>query len=232
MATIILLPGMDGSGSLFADFIASLPSSMEATVVKYPPDRALDYAELEALARAELPTHGPFLLVGESFSGPVAVALAASSPVGLRGLVLVCSFVRSPITLPRMLHPLISLLPVWLVPARMAAAVLLGRFQTATLCARLKSVIASVRPAVWRVRLRSVLSADVADRLSNVKVPVLYLRAEHDRVVPRSAFDLIARLLPKVYLVELQGPHFLLQAKPIESAAQVRAFAHEVGFAF
>src|SRR5439155_22620184 len=89
---------------------------VEAMVVKYPPDRALDYAELEALVRATLPTQRSFLLVGESFSGPVAVALAASSPVGLRGLVLVCSFVRSPIALPRVLHPLISLLPVWLVP--------------------------------------------------------------------------------------------------------------------
>src|SRR5207249_6130409 len=80
MATIILLPGMDGSGSLFEDFIASLPPDVEAMVVKYPPDRALDYAELEALARAALPIQGSFLLVGESFSGPVAVALAASSP--------------------------------------------------------------------------------------------------------------------------------------------------------
>ena len=60
MATIILLPGMDGSGSLFEDFIASLPSGVEAMVVKYPPDRALDYAELEALARAALPIQGPF----------------------------------------------------------------------------------------------------------------------------------------------------------------------------
>ena len=232
MATIILLPGMDGSGSLFEDFIASLPSGVEAMVVKYPPDRALDYAELEALARAALPIQGPFLLVGESFSGPVAVALAASSPVGLRGLVLVCSFVRSPIALPRVLHPLISLLPVWLVPIRIAAAVLLGRFQTAALCARLESVMATVRPAVWRARLRAVLSADVARCLSNVKVPVLYLRAENDRVVPRSAFEIIAHLLPKVSLVELEGPHFLLQAKPVESAAQVGAFAREVGFAF
>src|SRR5947199_4963580 len=196
MATIILLPGMDGSGSLFEDFIASLPSGVEAMVVKYPPDRALDYAELEALARAALPIQGPFLLVGESFSG-LTVALAASSPVGLRGLVLVCSFVRSPIALPRVLHPLISLLPVWLVPIQIAAAILLGRFQTAALCARLKSVMATVRPAVWRARLRAVLSADVTGHLSNVKVPVLYLRAENDRVVPLSAFELIAHLLPK-----------------------------------
>ena len=92
--------------------------------------------------------------------------------------------------------------------------------------------MATVRPAVWRARLRAVLSADVAGRLSNVKVPVLYLRAENDRVVPRSAFEIIAHFLPKVSLVELEGPHFLLQAKPVESAAQVGAFAREVGFAF
>jgi pimeloyl-[acyl-carrier protein] methyl ester esterase len=232
MVAIVLLPGMDGSGSLFDDFIAALPPNVEAVVVKYPPDVALDYSELEVLAKAALPTQRPFLLVGESFSGPIAVSLAASNPAGLRGVVLVCSFVRSPIFAPRWFQPLLSVLPVRFIPVRLAAAVLLGQFRSPALCARLRSAIARVRPEVWQARLRAVLSADVTMRLAKVQVPVLYLRAAQDRVVPRSASELISHFLPKVRVVELESPHFLLQARPTEAAAQVHTFAREVGFAF
>ena len=37
--------------------------------------------------------------------------------------------------------------------------------------------------------------------------------------------------LPAARLVELDGPHFLLQARPTESAAQVAEFAKAVGLA-
>ncbi|SRR6266487_1000588 len=221
---------MDGSGSLFGEFIASLARGVEVIVVSYPTDRPLGYPELEALARAALPTDRPFVLVGESFSGPIAVSLAASSPVGLRGVVLVCSFVRSPVAVPRLLRVFLNMLPVWLVPVRMAAVVLLGRFRSPALCARLSSAMASVSPSMWRARIRAVLSADVTMHLSKVTVPVLYLRATEDRVVPRSASELISLSLPSVRMVELEGPHFMLQAKPAESVALVQGFMRELGF--
>jgi pimeloyl-ACP methyl ester carboxylesterase len=221
---------MDGSGLLFGEFIASLAPSVEAIVISYPTDRPLGYPELETLARAALPTQRPFVLVGESFSGPIAISLAASSPVGLLGVVLVCSFVRSPIAVPRFLRSLLSMLPVRLVPVRVVAAVLLGRFGSAGVCARLSSAMSSINPSVWRARIRAVLSADVTARLSKVTVPVLYLRATEDRVVPRSASELISLTLPSVRVVELESPHFMLQAKPAESAARVQAFVRELGF--
>jgi pimeloyl-[acyl-carrier protein] methyl ester esterase len=231
MMTIVLLPGMDGSGSLFSDFIASLPAGAKSVVVTYPPDLALGYSELEALVRVALPTTSPYFLIGESFSGPIAIALAASRPNGLCGVVLVCSFAQNPIAMPSWLRPLVSLIPVWLIPTRIAAALLLGQSASSAIRARLSSEIARVKPAVWRSRLKAVLSVDVAVRLREISVPVLYLRAKYDRVVPRSASELIARFLPGLKVIELDGPHFMLQAKPAESAAQLLAFAREVGFA-
>jgi len=222
---------MDGSGLLFSDFISSLPSDTKTVVVAYPPDRALGYSELEAIVRANLPPNSPYFLVGESFSGPIAIALAASRPNGLCGLILVCSFARSPITIPSWLRPLISILPVWLMPTRIAAAVLLGKSATSEIRDRLSSAIARVKPGVWRSRVQAVLSVDVTRHLSEISVPALYLRGEHDRVVPQSASELIARYLPRLKVIELDGPHFMLQAKPIDSAAQVIAFAREVEFA-
>jgi pimeloyl-ACP methyl ester carboxylesterase len=113
----------------------------------------------------------------------------------------------------------------------MAAAVLLGQSASAAIRDRLSSAVARVKPVVWRTRLKAVLSVDVADQLRKISVPVLYLRAKYDRVVPRSASELIAHHMPRLKMIEIDGPHFLLQTKPAESAAHLLAFAREIGFA-
>jgi pimeloyl-ACP methyl ester carboxylesterase len=96
----------------------------------------------------------------------------------------------------------------------------------------LAAAILKIEPAAWRARIAAVLSVDVTARLSGISIPVLYLRATADRVVPRSASELVGRLLPSAKVVDLDAPHFMLQAKPVESAAHIRTFAREVGFAF
>jgi pimeloyl-[acyl-carrier protein] methyl ester esterase len=227
-ATIVLLPGMDGSGLLFADFINALAPRVEAKVVAYPPDRPLTYPQLAALVRTELPNDRPFILLGESFSGPIAVTLAASQPPGLRALVLVCSFVRSPARLPLVLQRWLAALPVRMVPIRLAAAILLGRFATARLRELLGQAVHAVAPEVWRTRLAAVVSVNVEQELRRIGVPVLYLRARQDRVVPRFASELISRCLPSVRIVDLESPHFMLQAKPAESAAHIQRLLREL----
>ncbi len=72
-----------------------------------------------------------------------------------------------------------------------------------------------------------MLGVDVSAKLAAVKVPVLYLRASQDLVVPASASQLVVRLNPRTKVVELAAPHFLLQALPDESAKIVAAFVHE-----
>lgn len=48
----VLLPGMDGTGELFSEFVAALPVGLESVTVRYPTDRCLSYSELEELVRA------------------------------------------------------------------------------------------------------------------------------------------------------------------------------------
>ncbi|MBX9790721.1 MAG: hypothetical protein K2Y37_17530 [Pirellulales bacterium] len=36
MTTLVLLPGLDGTGSLFADFVSALDGQIETVVVAYP----------------------------------------------------------------------------------------------------------------------------------------------------------------------------------------------------
>jgi len=228
MVALVLLPGMDGTGQLFDDFLEALGPEVQAIVVSYPPDQVLDYAQLEAFARSRLPSEQPFVLLGESFSGPIVVSIAASAPSGLRGLVLCCSFVKNPRPALGWLRALSGVLPVGAIPTGLLSRTLLGRFSTPSIHRALLQALAGVSSRALRARVRAVLGVNVASLLSRVRVPVLCLRATEDRVVPAAASRMVSRLLPEARVVELAAPHFLLQAVPAEAALHVGAFLREV----
>ena len=91
---LVLLPGMDGTGLMFGPILPFL-EGLDPRVVRYPAELT-SYPDCLAFARAQLPLDRPFLLLGESFSGPIAIALAAERPEGLQGLVLCVTFARNP----------------------------------------------------------------------------------------------------------------------------------------
>ena len=71
-------------------------------------------------------------------------------------------------------------------------------------------------------------SVDQTAALARVPVPVLYLRALHDRVVPRSAWRHVARTRPATHCIALPAPHFLLQVEPLRAAQAIRAFVERL----
>jgi surfactin synthase thioesterase subunit len=81
---LVLLPGLDGTGELFEPFLKALPSSLTSQVVSYPTEQYLTYKELVSLVQRVLPHKEPFVLLGESFGGPLSIEVAASSPPNLR----------------------------------------------------------------------------------------------------------------------------------------------------
>jgi pimeloyl-ACP methyl ester carboxylesterase len=224
MLTLVLLPGMDGTGALFDPFVAEFGEEFRVKVVRYPGTEPMGYAELESLARAALPTDGPFVLLGESFSGPIAISLAASAPPQLKALVLCGTFVRNPRPLLAGLRWLVPVLPVNRAPVEWLDRALLGRFSTSALRLALAQALAQVSPAALRARLQSVLGVNVSARLRAVKVPTLYLRGADDRIVPRAALRRVLRFKPDTHIVQLEAPHFLLQAAPADAARVVRDF--------
>lgn len=229
---LVLLPGMDGTGTLFEPFIDALGSRLEVTVVRYPDSEPLNYAQLEHLVRQALPESGPFVLLGESFSGPIAVALAASRPAQLRGLILCCSFVTNPRPMLAMFNWLLSALPVALVPNALLSYFLFGSFATNGLRSALSRAIAQVSPQVFGARLRAVVSVDVSQKLLALNVPLLYLRAARDRIVPSTSGTMVSRLLPSARVVVIDAPHCLLQAAPGQAAEAVSDFIGELENAF
>jgi pimeloyl-ACP methyl ester carboxylesterase len=224
---IVLLPGLDGTGCLFDDLVAALPSDLDPIVVRYPTHQPLTYAEHEKIARASLPNNRPFVLLGESFSGPISISIAASKPLGLVGLVLCCTFARYPRALCRRLHWLAPCVPVsgplvdaarrFASPTRVEAAV----------AAKLNTARNMVSNRVFRARIGELLRVDVSARLADIEVPILDLRAMRDGVVPNRAGDSIRRSGRKVQAVDMTGPHFLLQAKPSDTAEVISKFVRE-----
>ena len=229
MPAIVLLPGMDGTGALLLDLAAALGTEFEVIVVSYPADRDLDYVALERVARARLPANQSFVLVAESFSGPIAISIAASNVAGLVGLVLCCTFAQCPRPTLRGLRVLIPMIRTSRVPAFALRGLLLGRWSTEPLLRAISAALAKVSAAVVRARLRSIASVDVSTKLHQIAVPLLCIRATHDRLVPLSAANLIVRNAPAGRFVQLEGPHCLLQVAASCVAAVVLEFARGVG---
>ncbi|MCC7716519.1 alpha/beta fold hydrolase [Janthinobacterium lividum] len=222
---LVLLPGMDGTARLFQRFDAALraQAAIDTQAIAYPA-APLDYAALEAFVRERLPRDRPFVVLAESFSGPLGAALRAEPPPGMRALVLCCSFVRNPRPMLAPLRHLLGLVPFGAMPGFALRQALLAPCSTPQLQDELAAALAQVPPSVLRQRLRAVLETDASRSFARGTLPVLYLRARHDRLVPHANALQILRLAPDAQLADIAAPHMLLQAAPEAAAVAVTAF--------
>ncbi|WP_437964607.1 alpha/beta fold hydrolase [Sorangium sp. So ce260] len=226
---LLLLPGLDGTGALFAPFLEAL--SAESTgvapeVVSYPADRALDYGALEDLVAARLPAGGPYALLGESFSGPLALRLACRRPGGLVGVILVATFVTNPVWLvPSLARHLVG---PWLfrrrAPELVSRRYLVGAGASAEWLERVAANVETVDPAVMAARVREVLSVDARGLLQRCAAPLLYLGAAGDALVPPRVVRELRRLRPDLECVTVDAPHLVLQLAPEASARAIEGF--------
>jgi pimeloyl-[acyl-carrier protein] methyl ester esterase len=96
-ATLVLLPGLDGTEVFFRPLVASLPSWVKPVIVTYPTTGANGYADLLPLVEAAVASIENFYILGWSFSGPLALMLAAKEPRRTQGVILSASFIRPPL---------------------------------------------------------------------------------------------------------------------------------------
>lgn len=224
--TLLLLPGMDGTGVLFAPVIASLQETFETVVITYPSADSLDYVALEAIVGAALPPHSDFFLLGESFSGPLAIRLAATCP-RVRGLILCATFARDPRPILSGLSRLLSAIPLKWLPTRAVSALLYGRAATPALRGALALALGKLPQATLRARFNAVRHVDVSRELAAIFVPILYLRATRDLIVPRAASGYVQRCSPQMNVVDIVAPHGLLQVAPVKVVEAITAWLSE-----
>ena len=198
VVTIVLLPGMDGTGDLFRSFVAAAPEGVRTIVVALPQEGAYE----ALLERITLPQGESVIVVGESFSGPLALQLAERG--GVAGVVLVNSFIRAPYL--RVLRWLPwALLFRFPPPAAVIRRLFLGATASQEAVAEVQRAIAKTPAEVLAARLRAILTLEPC----RISVPVLYLRGTEDR--------LIRRVPEQVEVREIRAPHLLLQTAPAEA---------------
>ncbi|MGH8062860.1 MAG: alpha/beta fold hydrolase [Pseudoxanthomonas sp.] len=217
----MLLPGMDGTGVLLTEFVAALAPGFSTTIVSYPKDIALGYEALTTFVSAQLPRDQPYVLVAESFAGPIAIRLAATNPEGLLAVVLCASFAKAPRPWLRTFTGLLRL-PLRGIPASLLMPLLMGRWSSRDWTRRVQAAIRTVEPAVLHRRLAEVATVDDSSLIADIACPLLYLKASRDRLVPHDAWTTIRDLSRHAVCIEIEGPHFLLQARPEECAAAIR----------
>jgi pimeloyl-[acyl-carrier protein] methyl ester esterase len=231
LTALVLLPGLDGTGKLFAGFIKALDPRVGAIVVAYPPDQPMGYAELDALVMGvldKLPREQSYVLLGESFSGPLAIRIAARAPAGLVGLILCASFAKNPFAWLGWTRPLAAYLPVKSLPRWVRAPLMWGSLSPDRAPSQMERAMSGVSAAVIRQRIAALLAVDETSALERVRMPTLVLRATGDRVIPKAATRRIRSSLPQAQFLEINAPHLLLQTRPEECAAAVLRFLHDL----
>jgi pimeloyl-[acyl-carrier protein] methyl ester esterase len=227
---LVLLPGMDGTGKLFDEFIEALPREFEIRTVRFSPDAIHSYSELFQIVQSAIPESDPFVLLAESFSTPLAIQCAAANPANLRGVILCAGFASSPLRgwkrwAFRLLAPYLFRMTI---PGFAIRQFLVGRGAPPELAAAVRKATSQVQPRVLRNRLRLIADCDAQPDLARVNVPVLYLRATGDRMVSVRCGEEIQRVNPRTKMEAIAGPHLLLQREPRECADAVVRFVMQL----
>ncbi len=222
--TLVLLPGLDGTGDLFAPFVAQL-RGIETVVVRYPGDRYLDVAAQAERAVATLNGRSDLILLGESYSGRVAIEVSRRIPNAIRGFVFTASFLSNPAPLPAWtaatLADALFRLPL---PDAAVRAMLAGGDAPDTLVHEVQAAVRSVAPEVFAARVRDVLRSTPPDPRGVPRVPTLYLAGRADRLVATRSVQDFRDLGLDVEVATLDAPHLLLQRAPEATGERLAAF--------
>lgn len=215
---VVLLPGLDGTARLFDPFIRAAPSEFHAETIPLPNVGSQSYEALAEQVAAKLPS-SRVVLIAESFSGPLAVLIAAKSH-RVAALVLCATFLRAPVM--RALRYL---------PDAVLAAALVRFFMTgrdAATAEAMRRAVSSTPSQVIAERVREVLRCDVSETFRRLNIPILFVRAAADRLLGRRGAKEVGTLNAAARLVDVSGPHLLLQTNPSGVWQVVQAFISEV----
>jgi len=224
--TLVLLPGLDGSGLLFANLLPELPKEIKVIIGVYPQDKFLSYSQLVLWLKDVIPKDGEYVVLGESFGSELAVKFAATHPPNLAGIILCAGFISNPVRswgiLPRLLaNPfLFQFQP----PDFAVKYFVAGAHAPRNLIQAVREARRSVNTTVFAKRAQAAIHCNAREEIRKVNVPLLYLQATDDHLVEKSSLEEIQRLHPPTISVSIRAPHLLLQTEPRASAAAITDF--------
>ena len=221
--TLVLLPGLNGTIGLFKPLIECAQGCFDVLPLAYPTHEKKTYSELVLNVSSQIQKiKGPYILVGESFSGPISLFLTEKKPHGLLGVVMVASFVSAPN------YQFGKYLP-W--KFGFSLAVPLYKIRSAVSSKENRSFIAAisreleqVAPYVLAHRIQEIFSVNAVEALKTCCYPIVYFRGVKDYVVPKKNLNKIISIKPGVKVVEFNTQHFLLQSKPEQAVSELQVF--------
>jgi pimeloyl-ACP methyl ester carboxylesterase len=190
-SSVVLIPGLDGTGLLFYRQVPSLERRYRVFVHRLRDD-AGQMSELVAdLHQTVLDSGpGPVTLVGESFGGALALSYALVHPGSVARLVILNSFPYfSPQARLRLGYHLLRVTPWGVMPlVRQLTAWRMHSPHTGREeIRRFHDLMRATTRRGYLSRLRMLQEYDVRHRLPELAMPVLYLAADGDRLVPSVA---------------------------------------------
>jgi len=211
---IALLPGLHGTDALFRSLVNLCPPEIELITLSYPTNELRSYESLTEMILEKLDgDQSNLILLGESFSGPLALFVASRKPKGLVGVILAASFVLPPRRgwakwLPweigcRFAKPVYGLRSL---VSRRYAAVIQGIYEE----------LHKVSPSVLADRIRSTLAVDATIALKECPVPILYIAAARDIIVCKSSLKKILAIREDVTVRTIDAPHFIVPSAPAD----------------
>jgi pimeloyl-[acyl-carrier protein] methyl ester esterase len=225
----ILLPGIDGTGKMYGPLMECLPEWIAPQVMHYPTQRVLNYTELTEDVLQRLPVAGDFVIIAESFAGPLALMLRERIPNRVKALVLGCTFLTNP--RPWLSVPARWLMADWMLsmePSKFLAKVFVTGFGISdAMLERAISIHKEVAPTVTRHRLYDVFNVDVRELYKQCPIPILHLYGKHDHLILNYSVREMQRLRPDVQSVVIDGPHYLYQMRPQQCSMHISAFLQD-----
>ncbi len=218
---IVLLPGLDGTGELFDRLAARLAPEIAVKIIRYPDDPSLGYAGYAEIVRNEIGSRAVYLL-GESFSGPVAVRVATQLGAQIRGVVLAATFVKNP--WPAWLIRRAALVDPRSTPSHIRDAILMGTYGDQELVGKVDEIVRNLSRSVRAARLRAIAEVDVRPDFARLACPILVLHGRGDWLVRKSPIQRVVSQKGRARMVVIPGAHMLLQTRSVEAAAEIIHF--------
>ena len=216
---LILIPGLDGTGTLFKPFLAAYSNQCPVQVLRLKQAVDVSYRE-QAEYISEQKGNEEVVLLAESYGGMVAYEILRHRMLNVRHVIFAASFFSRPSVLSRLggLLPLQAVKNGW-VPKSIVSRILFGRYAKPELTSLFYKAINQVDNKVLAFRIKQLAAMSNASEL--LTVPCTYLKASDDNLVSSAVLAQFEQCFSSLDVKEIAASHFLLQTNSVDSCAVI-----------
>jgi surfactin synthase thioesterase subunit len=222
---LVLLPGLDGTGFLFEEFIANC--QYECLIIQLPEDGEQNHIDLAKRIINQLPDED-YVLLAESYSGGLMPYLIQNVTRKPEAVVLVASFLHAPRPLVISFLCQIPLKALMSFPsAKSIIKFMCMKGATNEQFNQFWNLLNKLDFLLMKRRLIAIKEMIYpADKV--IDIPTLGIIAKHDKLVPRYISNKLINIFSRLTIETMDGPHFVLQVKAKEAVGVIHNFIENI----